>query len=119
MKRDKIIYWIATGLLSLLFLAGAVMYFANYEQVSQTFTNLGFPTWIVYPLAVAKALAVVAILTRKSKLLAEWAYTGLFFDGLMAAGAHIAASDGEAGAAIVAMVLVIVSRYMASRVFGL
>lgn len=60
-KRIKIIYWIVTGLLTGLMLVTAVVYFIKYELVSDTFTLLGFPTFIVYPLAIAKFLGLIAI----------------------------------------------------------
>ena len=84
MKRDKIIYWIATGLLSLMMLFSAGMYFFNHEEVVQVFTTLGYPAYIVYPLALAKVLGLIAILTKKSQVLKEWAYAGFFFDFVLA-----------------------------------
>ena len=45
------------------------MCFVDYEIVSATFTRLGIPTYLVYPLAIAKLLGIVAILTRKSEFL--------------------------------------------------
>ena len=76
----KIVYWIATGLLCLLMLASAGMYIFNHAAVLGIFTNLGYPTYIVYPLAIAKILGVIAILSKQSKTLKEWAYAGLLFD---------------------------------------
>lgn len=108
-KTWKIIFWVSTGLISLMMLASGSMYFLNYENISDIFNNLGFPTWIIYPLAVAKILGVIAILTRKSKMLAEWAYAGFFFDFLLAFGAHVAVDDGEFLGAVVAMILLIIS----------
>lgn len=107
----KTIYWIATGLLSALMLFSATMYFVNYEMVVDTFTRLGYPTYIIYPLGVAKILAVVAILSRKSEILKEWAYAGLFFDFVLALSAHLVAKDGEFILAFVAIILLLVSRY--------
>ncbi|MFT5750465.1 MAG: hypothetical protein ACI93S_001748 [Ancylomarina sp.] len=40
-------------------------------MVSQTFVNLGFPVYIIYPLAIAKILGVIAILSKKYKFLME------------------------------------------------
>ena len=107
MNRDKIIYWIATGLMSALFLFSASMYIFNNAEIQGAFTALGFPVWVIYPLAAAKILAVVAILSRRSKLLAEWAYAGLFFDSLLAMGAHLNVGDGNAGGAIMAIALLL------------
>ncbi len=117
MKKNKIIYWISTGLLCLMMLGSAGMYLFNYEEVSGLFKGFGFPTWVIYPLAVAKILGVIAILTKASRLLKEWAYAGFFFDFLLAIGAHLAIGDGEHWGAVVATVLLLVSRIYDSKVF--
>ena len=105
----KIIYWISTGFVCALMLFSATMYFIANDMVQETFTTLGFPTYIIYPLAIAKILAVVAILTKKSQTLKEWAYAGLFYDFLLAFSGHIMAQDGEFAGAAVAMVALCVS----------
>ena len=108
-KKNKIIYWVATGLLSALMLMSASMYVFNYEMVSQTFLYLGFPVYIIYPLTIAKILGLVAILSRKSNFLKEWAYAGFFFDFVLALSAHWVVNDGEFVPAFVAIVLLIIS----------
>ena len=118
MKRDKVIYWISTGLLTALMLMSAGMYLFYNEMVSEIFTSLGFPTYIIYPLAVAKILGLIAIWTNKSKMLKEWAYAGFFFDFMLAASAHIMVSDGEYPGAIVAMILLIVSYVFDKKIAG-
>ncbi|WP_369073566.1 DoxX family protein [Ancylomarina longa] len=52
------------------------LYILKHEMVSKTFTHLGFPTFLIYPLALAKLLGLIAILSKKSALLKEWAYAG-------------------------------------------
>lgn len=116
-KRDNTIYWIATGLLAAFMIMNVLMYFVMNEMVSDTFARLGYPTYLVYPLAVAKLLGTVAILTRRSKLLKEWAYAGFFFDFVLAFSAHIMAGDGEFVPAFVALVLLLVSRIYDWKVF--
>lgn len=118
MKRDKIIYWIATGLLCLMMLFSAGMYFFNHEEVVQVFATLGYPAYIVYPLAIAKILGLLAILTKRSQVLKEWAYAGFFFDFVLALAAHLQAGDGEFGGAAVAIVLLFVSYAYDKKVFG-
>ncbi len=117
MKGIKIAYWVSTGLLTLLSLLSAIMYFTNYPEVSKTFESLGYPTYIIYPLAIAKILGLVAIWTKRSKTLKEWAYAGFFFDALLAASAHIMVSDGAQSPAIVAIVLVLVSYWSEQKVY--
>lgn len=63
------------------------------------------------PLAIAKILGLVAIWVNKSKLLRKWAYAGFFFNLLLAFVAHVAISDGEQWGALMAMVLLFLSRY--------
>ena len=108
-NRNKIIYWVSTGLVCVLMLFSASMYFLNYDMVSDTFTRLGFPVYIIYPLGIAKILGVIAILTKKSETLKEWAYAGFFFDFLLAASAHYNVKDGEYAPALVALVLLLIS----------
>ncbi len=108
-KRERIIYLVATGLVSLLMLLSAGMYFFRHEAVSQTFTHLGYPSYLIYPLAVAKLLGLVAIWTRRSQTLKEWAYAGFFFDFVLATAAHIQVKDGEYVPAFVAILLLLVS----------
>ena len=118
MKIQKIAYWIVTGLLSAFMLFSASMYFFKYADVAAEFTALGFPTFIIYPLAVAKILGIIAIISKISKSLKEWAYAGFFFDFLLAAGGHIAVKDGEYLGAIVALVLLGISYFLDKRIFS-
>jgi len=108
-KRDKIIYWIATGLLSVMMLMSASMYVFNYEMISETFVKLGYPAYVVYPLAIAKVLGIIAILSNKSRSLKEWAYAGFFFDFILAIVAHLSIGDGEQIGALIAILLLVVS----------
>ena len=81
-------------------------------MVNSFFKELGFPVWLIYPLSVAKILGVVAILSRKNQLLKEWAYAGFFFDAVLASLAHGYAGHGWFGLSTIAIVLVIISRYL-------
>lgn len=118
MKNNKIVYWIATGLMSALFLFSASMYLFSYEQINAFFVNLGFPTWLIYPLAVLKILGVIAVITKKSNFLKELAYAGFLFDAILALGAHLAVSDGEQMAAILAIIFTTTSWIFDRKVFG-
>lgn len=107
MKITRILHWIFTGLLSALLLMSASMYFMEYDEISTGFALYGFPSWIIYPLAVAKILGVMVILTKFKHWLTEWAYAGIFFNALLALGAHLSAQDGQQMGAILALVLLI------------
>ena len=109
MKTTKIIYYISTGLLSLLMLFSAGMYIFNNAEVAGMFTNFGYPTYIIYPYAVAKILGLVAIWFLGNKVIKEWAYAGFFFAFILAFFAHYMIGDGEQMGAAVAMVLLVTS----------
>jgi len=114
MNIMKIIYWIATVIMCLIFLFSAGMYFTKYEMVKGFFEGLGYPTYIIYPLAVAKVLGVIAVLTNKVKALSEWAYAGFFFDAVLATAAHYVAGHGI-GLSALAIVVVLASRALLSH----
>lgn len=117
-KRYKIIYWMATSLLCLVVLYSSLMYLLRYEMVSGFYIALGFPVWMIYPSAFAKLLAVLAILSKRSKFLKEWAYAGLFFDVSMALAAHRMAGDGGGGFALVAILSLGISYMMDGKLYG-
>ncbi len=108
-KKVKIIYLVSTALLTLNMLFSAGMYFLNYEMVAKIFVLLSFPTFIIYPLAIAKILGLAAIWSNKSEKLKEWAYAGFVFDLLLASFAHLNAGDGGSIPAFVALAIVSVS----------
>ncbi|CAM1367342.1 conserved membrane protein of unknown function [Tenacibaculum soleae] len=116
MKKNKIIYYAATGLLTLLMLFSAGMYFFNHEAVAGMFTNFGYPTYIIYPYAIAKILGLVAIWFINNKVIKEWAYAGFFFAFILAFFAHVMIGDGEQTAALIAMVLLITSYVFSKKV---
>ena len=103
MKKNKVIYWISTGLLTALMIMSVGMYVFNNAEISQAFEHLGYPTYIIYPLAFVKILGLIAIWTDKSKTIKEWAYAGFFFDFVLAFFAHFMVGDGEFAPAIIAI----------------
>lgn len=115
MKTNKIVYWGATGLLTAMLLMSVSMYFLKHDEMVQNFGNLGFPAWLVYPLGIAKLLGLVAIITKKSVTLKEWAYAGLFFNFTLAFFAHINANDGQFAGALVALILLGLSYFFEKK----
>lgn len=109
MNINKIVYFVATILLTALMLFSASMYIFNHETIVKAFTHLGYPTYIIYPLAVAKILGLIAIWSDFSKALKEWAYAGFFYDFLLAWSAHYFAGDGAVGFALPAIIILVVS----------
>ena len=116
-KTTKIIYYIATGLLSVLMVMSAGMYFFKNDEISLVVESIGFPAFILYPLGIAKVLGIVAIWTRKSEMLKEWAYAGFFFTFVLAIAAHVMVEDGGFGGAAMAMALLLVSYFTQKKTF--
>lgn len=115
MKRDKIIYWIATGLLSLMMLGSASVYFFKHADAVAQWDALGFPSYPIYFLGVCKVLGIMAILTKKSAFLKEWAYAGFFFNFCLALLANLNGGDKPL-LPIIAMVLLFTSYYFDKKV---
>lgn len=117
-KRNKIIYSVATGLFSLMALMAVVLYVVKHDMVAEMFTKLGYPTYLIYPLGLAKFLGVIAIVTRKSEMLKEWAYAGFVMVLLLAASAHYQVGDGEFAPPLVEMLLLITSYVFGRKVYN-
>lgn len=111
MKNAKLFYYISTGLISALMLMNVVMYFFNNAHVSEEFQKLGFPLYIIYPLAIAKLLGVIALWAPVSRDLKMFAYAGFTFNFLLAFSAHLNIGDDELFGPLVALALLFTSLY--------
>ncbi|QDO94736.1 DoxX family protein [Formosa sediminum] len=109
MKKNKIIYYVATGLLTVILLFSVSMYFFKHDEVANMFTNFGYPAYLIYPYALAKLLGLFAIWNPNFKVIKEWAYSGFFFAFVLAFFAHIMINDGGHLPALLALILLIVS----------
>ena len=116
MKRDKIIYYIATGLLTAVMLFSVSMYFFKHEMIKGAFESFGYPTYLIYPYATIKLLGLVAVWTPSFKALKEWAYAGFFYAFVLAFFAHYMIGDGQQGTAIIALIALIVSYIFYKRI---
>lgn len=115
MKTKTIIYWAATVLLCALMTYSASMYFMNTEMIQSYFESHGYPAYIVIPLAIAKILGILMLLTRKVRWLTDWAYAGFFFDLVLAGALHYVHQE-DVIPAIVGIVLVFVSFFLGNQV---
>lgn len=111
MKHLKKIYWTSTILFSAMILMGVWQYFFNTATVREAFTALGYPTYIVLPLGVAKLLGVIVILWNKNAVLKELAYVGFFYLLVLAIVSHIVAAVPSALASSIVLVLLLISYF--------
>lgn len=116
MNIRKLLYWLCTGILTAIMLFSIYNYFFHYEAVAGFFESYHYPTYLVYPLAIAKILGLLAIWGNFSAFLKEWAYAGFFFNTTLALVAHLHAQDGGYHFALLALLCVIISYYTGKQV---
>ncbi|MFK7811380.1 MAG: DoxX family protein [Maribacter sp.] len=116
MKIRKMLYYTATAVLTLVMLFSVQMYLRNPEVIADYFESVNYPRYLVYPLATAKVLGLIAIWGNFSKWLKEWAYAGFFFDITLAFTAHLVANDGGEAFAIIAFIALLSSYFLGKTV---
>lgn len=116
MNKNKIIYYAATGLLTVLMLFSVSMYLFNNAEIVKAFETMGYPSYLVYPLATAKVLGLITIWFIANKSLKEWAYAGFFFNTLLAFFAHVMIGDGQQMGALIGFILVIISYTFSKKI---
>jgi hypothetical protein len=92
-KRNKIIYWIATGWLALGMTSTGIVQLLNMEEEAANFSRLGYPEYLMTLIGIWKLLGVVAILVPNFTLIKEWAYAGFFFAMTGAIISHVVVGD--------------------------
>ena len=114
-KTRKIVFRITTGLLTVIVLMFVGNSLFNKEIFTSRFASLGYPTYLIHPLVVAKILGLIAIWSNKSATLKEWAYAGFFFNFVLAFLAEIHAVDGEYISSPLAMIFLITSYFSGKK----
>ena len=115
-KKAKTAYYIVTGLLTLMMLFSIFTGFFMHDTVVEVYEELNYPSFLVYPVSVAKLLGLIAIWYNKNKTLKEWAYAGFCFDFLLAFLGHIMASDGKFFMPLIALALLFGSSFLWRRI---
>lgn len=93
MKKNKWIYWIVTGLLSLQMIFTGIVDLIVPAEMVDNLTRLGVPTYLMPFLGVLKILGIITILFIKNEHLKIGAYAGILFYGLGIVYIHIAFGD--------------------------
>ncbi|MFS0600388.1 DoxX family protein [Peribacillus frigoritolerans] len=97
MKKTKIIYWIFTGLLVALMVLSSIPDIMSVPDAVALFNHLGYPTYLLPFIGIAKLLGVVAILIPGFPRIKEWAYAGFVFDLTGAMYSSISVGDPASG----------------------
>lgn len=80
MKKTKIWYWVFTGLFAGLMLFSSIPDIFYLPEAVEFVTKLGYPSYFIPFIGVAKLLGVFTILIPGFPKIKEWAYAGLTFD---------------------------------------
>jgi len=105
----KTTYWISTILFIIMMLMGVGQYFFKTDAMRELFVALSYPAYIVIPLGIVKLLGIIGILSKKCRLLKEWAYAGFFYVLILAIMAHALSGVPSVIPAFSALVLLIIS----------
>ncbi len=107
-KTINTLYWVFTGLFSLLMIFSAVGGLQPSQQAIELIHDqLGYPVYFIQFISFAKLIGAIAILIPQFKRIKEWAYAGLFFD-LTAAIYSGIASAGKFDPLMITMLIWIV-----------
>ena len=107
MKKNKIIYWVATAGITALMLFSAYNYLLN-PQMAEGFKHLCFSDNFRIELAIAKILgALVLIIPAIPLKIKEWAYAGFGITFISASIAHAGSGDATAMVLIPIVFLII------------
>ena len=109
MKKNKIVYWTTTGIVTIMMLFSAVQYITN-PQMGEAFKHLGFSDNFRIELAIAKIIgAAVLIIPAIPARIKEWAYAGFAIVFLSASIAHFTSGDTTAMVVTPAFFLIILA----------
>lgn len=107
MKRDKIIYWAATGLIAAGMLFSAILYLSKSPEMMNNFIQLGIPEYLVAILGTAKLLGALVLVAPVWKKLKEWAYAGFAFTFIGAVWVHLATGTPWVAPAVALFILMV------------
>jgi len=112
----KIVYWVSTAILCLLYLGGAAFYLTQPDMVGPLLTGMGWPIYLVTLLPIVKILGPVAVLVRRPIWLSDLAYAGMLYHLIWAIIAHLYAGDGGFAPALVGLIAMLVSFFTQNAV---
>jgi len=85
LKREKIVYCIGLGILSISFLMSGFFEITKNPAVWEKTLKMGYPAYFIILLGCAKILGITALwLPKKFNGLKEWVFAGLIFDVIFA-----------------------------------
>ncbi|WP_428664301.1 DoxX family protein [Runella sp.] len=89
MKKDKLIYWITTGIVAL------VMLFSIYKMYTTDYEHFALPGYLRDELSVFKVVGIIVLLLPQFPVrVKDWAYAGFGITLISASVAHYSSGAG-------------------------
>jgi len=111
----KIAYWVSTSFLLFILCWSAFSYHFLHDEAARFFENFGYPTYLVYPLAWLKIIAIFVIVTHRYNDLRDMVYAAYFFNMVLALMGHVFYGDFY-GHAILGMICLPISYLLGNQV---
>lgn len=116
-KIKKIAYWGSTGIILFLLAWSAGSYHFIHDTQAGFFEAFGYPTYLVYPLAWLKIVALIVIISHRYNDLKDMVYAAYFLNMVLALVGHILYGDFFAHA-LVGLLLLPISYLLSNQVRG-
>jgi len=94
MKRRNIIYWTATGFVTLVLGISGALAALHAPPMMKALHHLGYPAYFANILALGKIAGLAVLLSPRMPRLKEWAYAGFTITILSACYSHFSSGDG-------------------------
>ena len=108
----QVVYWGATGLVTIVPLLAAVAYLTTSPEAVENFRHVGYPQQLRVLLGIAKLAGAIVLLLPRLPMLKEWAYAGFTFMWIAATVAHYLAGDKPLFLLPVALIAVLSVSYL-------
>lgn len=106
---SKIVYWVATIGFCAIYGFSVFTYVSDPAGAAAGYASVGYPAYLVQMMIVVKLAGIAAVLVRRPVFLAQLAYAGFFYHLILAFSAHIASGAPGVEAAVILMVMVVLS----------
>ncbi len=116
-RLQQAVFWLATAYVLFLLGFSVWAYHVKHEMIAGYFSALGYPTYLVYPLAYLKLLTILIIVSHRYNDLRDMAYAAYFINMIMALVGHLSYGDSYLHA-MLGGVCVVTSYLLGNKVRG-
>lgn len=116
MKTNLLYYRITLGVFCMAMIGAVLNSFINYESVSETILNLGYPPYLLYIIGTAQTLGVLLLITNKAGDFTEWIYAGFFFNLTLGFIAHLVSNLGNGASAILCLIPLFMNYFLYRKI---